>query len=73
MAVAEKLLDFEHRDLHWGNLLISKTVDKQLSYKIKNKSIFLNTKGVKVRVDQFQNKKLSKEFESIFIFAGFSN
>lgn len=49
LAVAERSLEFEHRDLHWGNILISKTDDTSSVYKLDENNISLDTKGVKVR------------------------
>nr|CAD7460970.1 unnamed protein product [Timema tahoe] len=47
LAVAECSLEFEHRDLHWGNILISPTRDKISRFCIRGKQIDIATKGVK--------------------------
>jgi serine/threonine-protein kinase haspin len=48
LAVAEKAFEFEHRDLHWGNVLISRTKDKYVYYNLDGKEIKITSKGVKV-------------------------
>ncbi|XP_060687516.1 uncharacterized protein haspin [Hemiscyllium ocellatum] len=45
LAVAEKALNFEHRDLHWGNVLIKKTAIKQIEYKLCGKTFNIDTHG----------------------------
>ncbi|XP_058790590.1 uncharacterized protein MAL13P1.304 [Phymastichus coffea] len=66
LAVAEQSLEFEHRDLHWGNLLISKTKDKDSTYKLGNKDISLSNKGVKVTVIDFTLSRMSYQGCNIF-------
>ncbi|XP_050466102.1 uncharacterized protein LOC126859138 isoform X2 [Cataglyphis hispanica] len=53
LAVAEKALEFEHRDLHWGNVLISRTKESYVSYYLDGKEIRLPSKGVKVSIIDF--------------------
>ncbi|XP_066581247.1 uncharacterized protein PF3D7_1120600 isoform X2 [Prorops nasuta] len=53
MAVAEKSLEFEHRDLHWGNVLISRTKDLFVSFKIAGREIKVCTHGVKASIIDF--------------------
>ncbi|XP_026830543.1 uncharacterized protein LOC105286357 isoform X3 [Ooceraea biroi] len=53
LAVAERALEFEHRDLHWGNVLISKTTDKYIYYKLDEKEIRLLSNGVRVSIIDF--------------------
>ncbi|XP_029178713.1 uncharacterized protein LOC114946414 [Nylanderia fulva] len=53
LAVAEKALEFEHRDLHWGNVLISSTKEPYVCYNIDGKEIKLPSKGVKVSIIDF--------------------
>ncbi|GCC35725.1 hypothetical protein chiPu_0014213 [Chiloscyllium punctatum] len=45
LAVAEKALNFEHRDLHWGNVLVKKTAIKQIEYKLCGKTFNIDTHG----------------------------
>ncbi|XP_048418376.1 uncharacterized protein haspin isoform X2 [Stegostoma tigrinum] len=45
LAVAENALNFEHRDLHWGNVLIKKTAIKQIEYKLCGKTFNIDTHG----------------------------
>ncbi|XP_072744567.1 uncharacterized protein Haspin [Anoplolepis gracilipes] len=53
LAVAEKALEFEHRDLHWGNVLISRTKETYVSYNLDGKEIRVPSKGVKVSIIDF--------------------
>lgn len=51
LAVGEEANEFEHRDLHWGNVLIQKSDKKKVIYKfgeieyhvpVKNKKVSFN-------------------------------
>lgn len=48
LAVAEKALEFEHRDLHWGNILIARTKEPYIYYNLGGREIKFPSKGVKV-------------------------
>lgn len=66
LAVAEESLEFEHRDLHWGNLLISRTDEAQIDFKLNNKSVRVPSRGVKVSVIDFTLSRMSYQGCSIF-------
>ncbi|XP_060813689.1 uncharacterized protein LOC132905941 isoform X2 [Bombus pascuorum] len=56
LAVAEKAIEFEHRDLHWGNILISSANEDYVHYKIGQKNIELISKGVYYRFHPFKSQ-----------------
>eukprot|EP00062_Callorhinchus_milii_P004956 gi/632943916/ref/XP_007887217.1/ PREDICTED: serine/threonine-protein kinase haspin [Callorhinchus milii] len=45
LAVAEVALNFEHRDLHWGNVLIKRTALKQIEYCLAGTTYKIDTHG----------------------------
>lgn len=53
LAVAERELEFEHRDLHWGNVLVAQTDENFLDFKINNVTYTLPTNGLKATVIDF--------------------
>ncbi|KOX69838.1 Putative serine/threonine-protein kinase haspin like protein [Melipona quadrifasciata] len=66
LAVAEKAVEFEHRDLHWGNILISPTNENYIHYKIGQKNIELISKGVKVSIIDFTFSRVKYQGCSVF-------
>ncbi|CAD1468461.1 unnamed protein product, partial [Heterotrigona itama] len=66
LAVAEKAIEFEHRDLHWGNILISSTNENYIHYKIGQKNIELISKGVKVSIIDFTFSRVKYQGCSVF-------
>lgn len=50
LAVAEAKHQFEHRDLHWGNVLVVPTAEKTLSFILNGKPIEIRTHGVKATI-----------------------
>jgi serine/threonine-protein kinase haspin len=60
LAVAEQVLEFEHRDLHWGNVLVSQTTEKNVAFKLCGKEYTVPTKGVQVSTQQLANQKMSQ-------------
>ncbi|XP_044579006.1 uncharacterized protein LOC123261476 [Cotesia glomerata] len=59
LAVAEKSLDFEHRDMHWGNILISRTNEKQMSCKLDSEEMSLQCNGIKTTIIDFTLSRMS--------------
>ncbi|XP_069705539.1 uncharacterized protein [Periplaneta americana] len=59
LAVAEMALEFEHRDLHWGNVLISETVQKTVVFRICGQEFSVPTKGVQVTIIDFTLSRMS--------------
>lgn len=50
MAIAESKFQFEHRDLHWGNILLIATDEKVAVFKLNGNEIEIPTHGVKVTI-----------------------
>lgn len=53
LAIAEKRFEFEHRDLHWGNILLCATDEKTVSFTIDGRVITIPTHGVKATIIDF--------------------
>ncbi|KHJ94627.1 hypothetical protein OESDEN_05442 [Oesophagostomum dentatum] len=65
LAVAEERLEFEHRDLHNGNVLIMET-DADLEYKFGGGTMIVRSYGIKVSLIDFTLSRMSKEGTTIF-------
>ncbi|XP_034608581.1 serine/threonine-protein kinase haspin [Trachemys scripta elegans] len=66
LAVAEEGLHFEHRDLHWGNILVKKTNLKELSYTLNGAVYTIPTKGIHVNIIDYTLSRMEKDGLTIF-------
>ncbi len=60
LAVAEESLEFEHRDLHIGNILVKETKEPTVLYNLNGFEVTLNTFGVQIFVIDFTNSRLRR-------------
>jgi len=60
LAVAESAFNFEHRDLHWGNVLLKRTHSTSLEYRLEDHPFILETAGIQVTIIDFTLSRLSK-------------
>jgi serine/threonine-protein kinase haspin len=58
LAVAEQKFQFEHRDLHWGNILIAPTREKFIEYRIGGRIVKLLAHGVKVTIIDYSLSRM---------------
>lgn len=66
LAVAEQELRFEHRDLHWGNVLVKKTDAKEVSYVLNGATCTIPTAGVHVNIIDYTLSRLEKDGLTVF-------
>ncbi|XP_032689218.1 uncharacterized protein LOC116852706 [Odontomachus brunneus] len=59
LAVAEKAFEFEHRDLHWGNVLISRTKESYVYYNLNGKEIKFPSNNVKVSIIDYTLSRIA--------------
>ena len=59
LAVAEKTHRFEHRDLHWGNILVRDTSEKSLLYSLENEKFEVETLGKCATIIDFSLSRLT--------------
>ncbi|KAM8879310.1 uncharacterized protein haspin [Spinachia spinachia] len=71
LAVAEEELHFEHRDLHWGNVLVKPTKQKLGSFFLKGAAHSMETKGVLVRIIDYSLSRL--EIDDLTVSCDISN
>lgn len=50
LAIAESQLHFEHRDLHWGNILVTSTTERTITFYLNAKPIEVQTHGIKATI-----------------------
>ncbi|XP_078408276.1 uncharacterized protein haspin [Cetorhinus maximus] len=61
LAVAENALNFEHRDLHWGNVLIKKTDIKQVEYKLCGNTFNIDSHGFMVNIIDYTLSRMGRD------------
>ncbi|XP_025331838.1 serine/threonine-protein kinase haspin [Canis lupus baileyi] len=66
LAVAEASLHFEHRDLHWGNVLLKKTSVKELRYTLNGKTSTIPTHGLQVNIIDYTLSRLERDGIVVF-------
>lgn len=66
MAVAERKFEFEHRDLHWGNILLARTVDKFAEFYIDGVPVKVPTFGVKATIIDFTLSRMVYDGACLF-------
>uniref|UniRef100_A0A8C2LXL4 Serine/threonine-protein kinase haspin n=1 Tax=Cricetulus griseus TaxID=10029 RepID=A0A8C2LXL4_CRIGR len=66
LAVAEASLHFEHRDLHWGNVLLKKTNLKELHYTLNGKTSAIPTRGLQVNIIDYTLSRLERDGIVVF-------
>nr|XP_020664752.1 serine/threonine-protein kinase haspin [Pogona vitticeps] len=66
LAVAEEALRFEHRDLHWGNVLVKKTDLKEVSVTLNGETRLLRTHGVLVNIIDYTFSRLERDGLTVY-------
>ncbi|KAL3089472.1 hypothetical protein niasHT_029183 [Heterodera trifolii] len=61
LAVAEDVLEFEHRDLHAGNILVEQCSYEKIRYVYRGEQIDVVSNGVRVSIIDFSISRLKKE------------
>lgn len=60
LAVAETALEFEHRDLHWGNILVAPTRQRSVSCRLAGRDFELDCAGVFVSLIDYTLSRIHK-------------
>ncbi|XP_029785108.1 serine/threonine-protein kinase haspin [Suricata suricatta] len=66
LAVAEAALHFEHRDLHWGNVLLKKTSLKEVRYTLNGSTSTIPTRGLQVNIIDYTLSRLERDGIVVF-------
>uniref|UniRef100_A0A8C5X016 Serine/threonine-protein kinase haspin n=1 Tax=Malurus cyaneus samueli TaxID=2593467 RepID=A0A8C5X016_9PASS len=66
LAVAEQELHFEHRDLHWGNVLVKRTDVRTLQYVLDGVTHTIPTAGIHVNIIDYTLSRLEKDGLTVF-------
>ncbi|KAF5400816.1 Serine/threonine-protein kinase haspin [Paragonimus heterotremus] len=67
LAAAESALQFEHRDLHWHNILVRPTRQWKLRYRVGGVSYAVFTEGIQVTIIDFTVSRLCHEGNIVYV------
>ncbi|KAH8272145.1 hypothetical protein KR018_002186 [Drosophila ironensis] len=59
LAIGEEAYQFEHRDLHWGNILLKEINEPQVSFKLNGRNYLVKSKGVNVTIIDYTLSRIS--------------
>ncbi|KAK8781307.1 hypothetical protein V5799_017347 [Amblyomma americanum] len=66
LAVAERELEFEHRDLHCDNVLLRRTWDERVRFLLQGREVCLPTAGVRASIIDYTLSRMRKGENVIF-------
>ncbi|XP_076317113.1 uncharacterized protein LOC143229129 [Tachypleus tridentatus] len=66
LAVAEEALQYEHRDLHWGNILVARSKKENVEFTFKGKNLTFPACGVFVSIIDFTLSRFTKDGCTVF-------
>ncbi|GAA0138220.1 non-receptor serine/threonine protein kinase [Lithospermum erythrorhizon] len=67
LAVAEGAYEFEHRDLHWGNILLSRKGSGTLQFILEGRKIHVNTYGLLISIIDFTLSRINTGEDILFL------
>ncbi|VDO03386.1 unnamed protein product [Rodentolepis nana] len=67
LAAAESALQFEHRDLHWLNVLVKPTKQTKLRYRVDGLSYSVQTEGIQVCIIDFTVSRLCRDGNVVYV------
>ncbi|KAK7397081.1 hypothetical protein VNO78_18248 [Psophocarpus tetragonolobus] len=59
LAVAESAFEFEHRDLHWGNILIGRSDSETLQFTLDGRNMVVKTYGLIISIIDFTLSRIN--------------
>eukprot|EP00127_Corallochytrium_limacisporum_P006217 Clim_evm34s221 gene=Clim_evmTU34s221 len=66
LAIAEKAYAFEHRDLHWGNVLVRATDEERLDYEFGSLALSIPSFGICVTIIDFTLSRIQNNDGELF-------
>ncbi|XP_030551714.1 serine/threonine-protein kinase haspin homolog isoform X2 [Rhodamnia argentea] len=67
LAVAEAAYEFEHRDLHWGNILLNRNDSRMLKFMLEGKHINVKTFGLCISIIDFTLSRINTGQDILFL------
>ncbi|KAF3956877.1 hypothetical protein ACB098_03G007000 [Castanea mollissima] len=67
LAVAEAAYEFEHRDLHWGNILLSRNGSETLQFTLEGKHMVVKTFGLLISIIDFTLSRINTGEDILFL------
>ncbi|KAJ7973216.1 putative Serine/threonine-protein kinase Haspin [Quillaja saponaria] len=67
LAVAESEYEFEHRDLHWGNILLSQNDSETLQFIVEGKVLLVKTYGLFISIIDFTLSRINTGDNILFL------
>lgn len=60
LASVENSLRFEHRDLHWGNILVKPTTVAELTFLVEGRLVTARTHGIQATIIDYTLSRMEK-------------
>ncbi|KAL1534993.1 non-specific serine/threonine protein kinase [Salvia divinorum] len=67
LAVAEAAYEFEHRDLHWGNVLLTRKEPASLQFTLEGKKLLIKTFGLVISIIDFTLSRMNTGEDILFL------
>ncbi|XP_059652206.1 serine/threonine-protein kinase haspin homolog [Cornus florida] len=67
LAVAEAAFEFEHRDLHWGNILLSRKDSASMQFTLEGRQIYVKTFGLWISIIDFTLSRINTGEDILFL------
>ncbi|KAI4301665.1 hypothetical protein L6164_034918 [Bauhinia variegata] len=67
LAVAESAYEFEHRDLHWGNILVNRSDSMKLPFTLDGGHMSIDTYGLSISIIDFTLSRINTGDDILFL------